>query len=68
MGPARSDVKPRKHSTIRTLYQQSKHGGGSVTLWGCVAALGPLQLAVTGRTMNSALDQKLLNETLRYVM
>ncbi len=46
----------------RTSYQQSKHGGGSVMVWGCFAASGPGWLAIIDGTMNSALYQKILKE------
>lgn len=42
-----------------------KHGGGSVMVWGCVAASGPGPLAVIDRKMNSAVYQKILKENVR---
>lgn len=35
-----------------------KHGSGGVMIWGCFAASGPGQLAVTFGTMNSAVCLK----------
>ncbi len=42
-----------------------KHGGGSVMVWGCIAASGPGWLAIIDGTMNSALYQKILKENVR---
>ncbi len=42
-----------------------KHGGGSVMVWGCFAALGPRRLGIIDVTMNSALYQKILKENVR---
>lgn len=48
-----------------TQHKNNKHGGGSVTVRGCFAALGPRRLAVIDRTKNSALCQKILKENAR---
>ncbi|KAK3513499.1 hypothetical protein QTP70_015493 [Hemibagrus guttatus] len=42
-----------------------KHGGGSVLVWGCVAAAGPGKLTITESMMNSTLYQKVLEEHLQ---
>ncbi|KAI4897281.1 hypothetical protein NFI96_024651 [Prochilodus magdalenae] len=42
-----------------------KYGGGSVMVWGCLAASGPGRLAVINGTMNSAVYQKILKENVR---
>ena len=58
--PVTSGVKLtfQKKNVIPTV----KHGGGSVMVWGCLAASGPGGFAVTDGTMNSALYQKILKE------
>lgn len=42
-----------------------KHGGDSVVLWGCFAALGTGWLAVIDRTMNFGLYQHFLQDNVR---
>ena len=42
-----------------------KHGGDRVMVWGCFAAAGPEQLAVTDGTMNSPLYQKILKKNVQ---
>ncbi len=36
--PIKSGIKPTQDFIKRTSYQQSKHGGGSVMVWGCFEA------------------------------
>ncbi len=42
-----------------------KHGGGSVTVWGCFADSGPGWLAIIDGTMNSALYQKIMKKNVQ---
>ncbi len=42
-----------------------KCGGGSVMVWGCIAASGPGRFAVINGTMNSAVFQKILKDNVR---
>ncbi len=42
-----------------------KHGGGSVTVWGCFADSGSGRLSIIDGTMNSALYQKILKENVQ---
>lgn len=49
-------VKLTQRSTLRAL----KDGGLSVMVWECSTASGPGQLAIIGRTMNSALYRRKL--------
>ncbi len=50
---------------LKTIIPTVKHGGGSVMVWGCLAASGPGRLAIIDGTMNSALYQKILKENVR---
>ncbi len=62
--PVTSGIKPtafHKKNILPTV----KHGGGSVMVWGCVAASGSGRLAKIDGNMNSALYQKILKENVR---
>ncbi len=62
--PVKSGVNPttfHKKNIIPTV----KHGGDSVTVWGCFEASKPGRLAIIDGTMNSALYQKILKENVQ---
>jgi hypothetical protein len=56
------------HFHSKNLIPTVKHGGGSVMVWGCFAASGPGQLALIEGTMNSALNQIIIQENVRLLI
>uniref|UniRef100_A0A9J8BH47 Transposase n=1 Tax=Cyprinus carpio carpio TaxID=630221 RepID=A0A9J8BH47_CYPCA len=62
--PVTSGIKPTQHF-IKNIIATVKHGGGSVMVWGCFAASGPVRLTIIDGIMNSALYQKILKENVR---
>lgn len=57
--------KQNKEFQQKYLIPTVKRGGGSVMVWGWFAAAGPGQLKIIESTVNSTLDQKVLEEHVR---
>ncbi len=50
---------------LKNLFLSVKHGGGSIMAWACFAASWPGQPAIIDATMNSELNQQILQENIR---
>jgi len=57
--------KPNTAYQHKHLILTVKHGGGGLMLWACSAATGPGHLAVIESTMNSSVDQSILESDVR---
>ena len=56
-------VENKRHSTPTSKpHPTVKYGGGSIMVWGCIAASGPGQLAIINGKMNSQVYQDSLLE------